>query len=388
VTRWLIGDLRTGRKLLDLNVLGSSRWSTEVNGAGGITADITLRDPDMQALELRNAATVGKAFIAVVDNGVIHPCSGPIWDHDYDDDTGKLTITGGGMWSYFDHRVLLPVMAASTAFMIPDPADPRKTIPNPALDTNYAGLDLGTIAKKLVQQAQTHTGGNVPVILPADRAGIHERKYLGTDLSLIGDELDNLVNLENGPDIEFTPRFTADMLGVEWVLRTGTEDQPQLFSESVHVWDYSVPQPSMRKLKVKKTGNRMAGRAFATGGRSANTALFARFTNTVMTNSGYPLLETVDSSHSTVVKQSTLDKYAKEIARTGSKPIEFWSFDVQADQSPFVGEYRAGDYCLVKMARNPYLPDGVYRRRIMALSGDGYGKWVGVTSGEVYSIDG
>jgi hypothetical protein len=388
VTRWLIGDLRTGRKLLDLNVLGESKWSTEVNGAGGITAHITLRDPDMIALELRNAATVGKAFIAVVDNGVIHPCSGPIWSHEYDADSGRLTITGGGMWSYFDHRILIPVLADSVAFMIPDPEDPTKTIPNPALDTNLAGLDLGSIAKRLVQQARAHTGGNVPVILEDDRAGIHEKNYVGTDLTVIGDALENLVNLDNGPDIEFTPRFTADLLGVEWVLRTGTEDQPQLFSESTHVWDYVAAQRSIRGLQVKVSGSKMAGRAFATGGRSANKALFARYTNTPMTAAGYPLLETIDSSHSTVSRQSTLDRYAKESARTGSKPIEFWTFEVQADQSPLAGEYRAGDYCLVKVSGDPYIPNGIYRRRLMELSSDGAGKWIKVTTGEVYSLNG
>ena len=388
MTRWLIGDLRTGRKLLDLNVMAGSKWSTEVNGAGGITAEVTLRDPDMVALELRNAATVGKSFLAVVDNGIVHPCSGPIWSHDYDKDSGKLTITGAGMWTYFDHRVLLPVLAASTPFIVTDPDDPTKTIPNPVLDTNLSGLDLGTIAKRLVQQAQAHTGGNIPVVHEADRSGSSERNYVGADLSLIGDMLDNLVDVEDGPDIEFTPRFTADLLGIEWVMRSGSAAQPQLFSQSTHVWDYAVPQPSIRSLKVKVSADRMVGRAFATGGRSSNTALYAQYTNPNLTNIGYPLLEDVDSSHSDVVIPATLNAYVKETARTGSKPTEFWSFDVQADQSPFVGEYRAGDYCVVKIANDPYIPKGEYRRRIMALSGDAEGKWVSVTTGEVYSLNG
>lgn len=374
MTRYLIGDLRTGRRLLDLNVL-TGPWKASLNEAGTVGATVTLRDPDMVQLVLRNAATVGKAFLAVVENDVVQE-AGPIWVHDYDRDAGTLELAAAGLWSYFDHRVLLPVLAAGQSPV--------------GADTNLSGLSLGTIAKRLVQQAQRHTGGNVPIVLPGDEAGVHEREYLGADLALIGDRLAELTEVIGGPDIVFAPRFTSDRLGIEWVMRVGTNAKPQLSSQSVHVWDLAVPEPSVRGLKVRRTAEQLVGRQWATGGRNDDVVMTARHDVPTLVNAGYPLLEAVDSSHSSVSVQSTLDAYAREGARTGYKPIEFWSFQVRADVAPLVGEYQVGDYCRLKIGDDPYIPrntrDG-YLRRIVALSGDEQGRWITVTTGEVYELD-
>ena len=373
MTRYLIGNLRTGRRLVDLNVVRGP-WNTDLNSAGRVSATVTLNDPDMAGLLLRNAATVGQAFLAVVENDTVME-AGPIWTHEYDRDAGTLEISAAGIWSYFDHRVLVPVLAADQSPL--------------GADTNLSGLDLGTIAKRLVQQARSHTGGNVPIVFEGDRGGGNERNYLGADLKLVGDALSDLTAVDGGPDIMFAPRFTADRLGIEWVLRTGTADRPRLAAVSApHAWDLSVPEPAARKLRVNVTADRLVGRAWATGGRSADVALYSRFENQLLVDRGYPLLEAVDSTHSTVIRQGTLDGYTREAARTGSRPVEFWSFEVDAQTSPQVGEYQVGDYCTLQIGKDPYLPKGKHRRRIVALSGDEDGRWVSVTTGEVYSLDG
>lgn len=374
MTRWLIGDLRTGRRLLDLNVVSGS-WSTEVNGPGAISVTVTLNDPDMKRLGLRNAATVGKSFLAVEENGNIMN-AGPIWAHDYDKDNGTLSLTAAGLWTYFDHRVLVPTLASAT-----DPV----SYPLYA-DTTFTNLWYGTWAKRLVQQAQTHTGGNVPVVFQADEAGTTTTTYLGADLALVGDALNDIVALSGGPDLEFAPRYTGDRLGIEWVFRAGTVAQPQLFSSSTFVWDYAVPTPTIQGLTVKVNADSMASRAWVTGGRSVDKALYARYDNASLTDAGYPLLESVNSSNSTESDPAVLGAYAVEMARVGSKPTEFWSFRVQATVTPQVGDYRAGDYCLIKIANDPYIDKGQYRRRIMSMSGDEQGDWVSITTGEVYSL--
>ncbi|ROP78333.1 hypothetical protein EDF18_0979 [Frigoribacterium sp. PhB107] len=374
MTRILIGDLRTGRKLQDVSVL-SATWAKQLNAAGTISITVTLRDPDLVRLGLRNVATPGKSFLAVVENDVVME-AGPIWTHDYDRDAGTLKLTAAGLWSYFDHRVLIPVLAAGQSPV--------------GADTNLSGLWLGTIAKRIVQQARAHTGGNVPVVFQADEAGTSERKYLGADLALVGDRLEDITNVIGGPDIDFAPRFTADRLGIEWVMRVGTAAQPQLSSTRTHVWDLAVPEPSVRGLQVKRTAERMVGRAWATGGRTDDVVMTARYENPTLTAAGYPLLEAVDSSHSSVSVQSTLDGYAAEAARTGYKPIEFWSFEVDATATPRVGTYQVGDYSRTKIKGDPYVPDNVtdgYLRRIVAMSGDEQGRWIKVTTGEVYSLD-
>lgn len=372
MTEWLIGDLLTGRVITSLTVQ-QGNWSTGINEAGSLTATVTLTDPDVQALGLYNAATVGKSFLACVENGTIME-AGPIWTHDWDEDTGKLQITAAGMWSYFDHRVLIPVLTAGQT-----PSD---------VETYYENVSLLTVARRLVQQAQTHTNGQVPIVLPAEVAGTETREYKGDDLPLVGDALADLTSAENGPEIDFRPRFKTDRRYIEWVMRVGTPTQPQLVGPSTHVWDYGTKQKSIRGLKTRRDGSKLQGRTWGQGGSAGAATTFSTYTNTALLTQGYPLLELVDSSRS-VDEQSELDAYVRENARIGSKPIEFWSFQVQADQSPRIGEYAKGDYCLIKLRGSRYLPDSPpagCRRRITNLAGDQDGKWVSVTTGETYSL--
>lgn len=377
MTRIIIGDLRTGRKLQDVSVTKCS-WSKPLNGPGSLGVTLTLRDPDIAALGLRNVATPGKAFLAILENDVVME-AGPIWVHDYNADTKELELAAAGLWSYFDHRVLIPVLAAGQSPV--------------GADSNYAGLALGTIAKRLVQQARQHTGGNVPVVFQDDEADPRkesERNYLGAELGLIGDRLEQLTNVIGGPDIDFTPRLTADRQGIEWVMRTGSTTQPQLAAQQTHVWDMSVPESAVHRLRVRRTAEKMVGRAFAAGGRTADSVMTARYENPALTNAGYPLLEAVDSTHSSVSEQPTLDAYAMEAARTGYKPVEFWTFEVDAIATPRVGIYQVGDYCRLKIKGDPYLPDNVtdgYLRRIVSMSGDEQGRRIKITTGEVYSLD-
>lgn len=357
----------------------------ELNAPGLMSATVRLDTDAAAGLDLRSAATPGKSFLAWEENDTIQE-AGPIWAHKYDKDACTLTLTAKGMWSYFDHRVLLQVAAAYSPFFIPDPSDATKFIPNPLLDTNLARLSLGTIAKRLVQQAQAWTGGNVPVLLPNDEAGIHERNYEAVDLPIIGDLLTDLTNVENGPDITFEPRRTADRQGVEWLMRTGTNATPRIgVTENPHRWDYSVKEPSVRGFTSDVSASKLTGRTWLTGGRSADTPLLVSGASDTLVNAGFPLLELVDTSHSSVALQPTLQAYGNESVRTGWRPTEFWAFEVQGDVAPRVGEYRIGDMCRLVMGGDYYVPDGTYDRRIVSLSGDERADWIKITTGEVYA---
>lgn len=384
MTEVFIGDLRTGKRLVPLPINKGS-WSVELNAAGSISASVQLDTDDAEGLDLRSAATPGKSFLAWEENDTIQE-AGPIWAHEYDKDSCLLTLTAKGMWSYFDHRVLLQLAASMSPFFIPDPSDTTKYIPNAALNTNLANLSLGTIAKRLVQQAQAWTGGNVPVLLPDDESGVNERNYEAVDLPIIGDLLTDITNLENGPDIAFEPRRTADRQGVEWVMRVGTTARPRLgVTDNPHRWDYSVAEPGVRKFTSSVSASKLTGRTWLTGGRSADVPLLVSGNSDTLVKAGFPLLELVDTSHSSVAIQATLQGYGNESVRTGWRPTEFWAFEVQGDAAPTVGEYRVGDMCRLVMGGDYYVNDGTYDRRIVSLSGDEKADWIKVTTGEVYA---
>lgn len=377
--RWFLADLRTGRQILDLPVL-SGNWERFLNRPESVEATLDMRDPDTIALRPRIAAAPGRAMLACAVGDVVL-AGGPVWAHRYSRTTKALKLYASGMWSYFDYRYVLPIVAATIGvdqFTIPDPSAAGKTKPNPAVGTYLTGWEYGTIAKKWVQQAQAWTGGNVPVVFEADRVGTRERNFEGADFKNVGTVLRQLSQIEGGPDIRFMPRLTADRLGIEFLLQTGTDASP-LLTGGPHLWDVTAPSSPVSAFEVNVDASRLAGTAWATGGRSMDTALVARSIDPTLTDRGYPLLESLDSSHTSVSEQSTLDGYAVEATTLGRTPVETWDFTVEANQQPMLGSFWEGDWCDATVAAydpetgagDPYLYEKQEsRRRIVSLSGD------------------
>ena len=103
-TTWVIGDLLTGARIQTLPVMSGS-WSDVLNDAGSIECTVSLRDPDVRRLNIGESGRPGRTFLAAVDGDTILQ-AGPVWRHDYDNAAGTLTLSGAGMYSYFDRRVL------------------------------------------------------------------------------------------------------------------------------------------------------------------------------------------------------------------------------------------------------------------------------------------
>lgn len=372
VTRLIVGDLLTGRRLLDVPFTKLS-WRVARNSADQISASVPLTARLVQRLDLRNATTPAKTFLAVLLDDV-PVAAGPIWRRQYDKASGRLELVAAGMWSYFDHRHILPVLAATQGVIGPDGASIN--------DSTWTGLSYGTIAKRMVQQARSWTGGNVPIVFQDDEVGTYERTYLGASLKKVGEALADLVELDNGIDIRFLPRLTSDRLGVEWVLQTGTLTQPELQSPIVHRWDYGVAEPSIRNLSETEDASTMVGLAWLTAGRQSGSALAAKSSDGVLAAAGYPLLELADASHGDVVELSTLQSYADAAVRLGRSPLSAWSFDAFAAGSPRAGQYLPGDLAQIVVTDDPWLPAGTYVREISSIAGDEQSRWVQVVTEE------
>lgn len=365
-----IGDLLTGDRIQIIPDVLSGSWSETLNRADSLSCTVTLKDPVIRRLGLAESATPGKAFLAAVDGSTVL-AAGPIWAHEYDDNSQRLTLTAAGMWSYFDHRVLLPVLegrlpsdeTTDTRFM---PADPGGDYPWPS-DTRKS---LQGIARALVEQAQSWTGGHVPVVLPDEVAGGNERAYKGSDLASVGEELRRLTQVVGGPDVKFVPRFKADMSGVEWVLQIGTPTEPLLFGAIDPVFNASVAKSTVSNLKVGVDGTGLASQAFAAGGRTDDVVLITQSNDVSLPDAEFPLLEVVDSSHSSVSVESTLQGYSDEAVVRGRRPVQSWSFDHDTSKTPFLSGFASGDFARVNVRGNAYLPDGSYRLRILSRSGD------------------
>lgn len=362
---WYCGDLRTGRIYTQIPLINTS-WTNTIDDAGAMRATADLNDPGVYALNLASAAAPAKTFLAVAyvdDQG--HETfieAGPVWFHNYDDDTGMLDLTAAGLWSYFDHRKVIQVLGAL----------------NPAvLTATYSGMSLGTIAKRLVQLSETHTGGDLPIVYQSDEIeasdAAHTRTYPGYALAWIGDELRNLTGVIGGPEIAFRPRRQADARFIEWFMATGTEEDPLLHQTGAD-WtlDASVPKSNVLGIGLTVDGTQMGDEAWARGNGSEIATIIGHSLGTTLTDEGYPLLEVEITGHESAELVATVNGYAQAATLAAARPAAAFTVRISRDGSPSVAQVSQGDY--VKIVVQPghrYLTGGgSYRSRVTMKSGD------------------
>ncbi|MCI2959560.1 hypothetical protein MN032_17890 [Agromyces atrinae] len=344
------GDLRTGDILVRAIPASAASATETVNDAGEITCTVRLpmRDPVTHAVtDIVNQLIPGRSFIGIdVDGEIVN--AGPIWTDTYDFESKKLEFRAAGLWSYWDHRFVMQVLAGGQL--------PRDV-------TATWTTSLRTQAKRLVQLAQSWTGGAVPVVFEADIAGTNEREYPGSDLITVGDALANLTRVIGGPDIAFRPRYRADRLGVEWVMMTG---DPVLSQDGAdHVWDISVPGASVKGASISRDATQLATHGYGTGDTIDDVELQAKASDSTLIDAGYPVLQ-ASTSRSSVRELPTLQGHTTELVRSGIAPLETLSFAARVDRTPKASDVRAGDLAQINLGKhNPRKP-GRHAFRIMS----------------------
>lgn len=361
--RWLFGDLRTGKIVRTVDLTGG-RWSLPFDGPGTMEGTFPLRSGEWPTA--RADAAVGKNFVAVAyvaaDGTETFLEAGPLWTTKYARAAGELVVGGAGLWTYFDHRKLLPVLAGDQSA-----AEASLT---------YDG-SLALIAKRLIEQAQAHTGGTLPIVLPDDAdlgTGANTRTYPGYELGWVGERLKQLTEVEDGPEVQFVPRRrTDDPRFIEWVMVVGTEPTGGMVYRpgAPHLIDGAAPKSPLRDLTIAASGSAIAERVWAAGQGEAQGRPIVSVTDPSLLTLGYPLLEAEVSSTDSVEQDSTLVAHATELAAQSSRPVETWQVSLSRDGRPHVGLVRPGDWARFRIAGDVYVPDGEYQMRITAMSDDG-----------------
>lgn len=346
------GLLRTGEILTTVpTTQDGATWSMALNQAGTVTATVPLRElTDQRRIGLLGAVEPWRCYLAAItDTGRVLE-AGPIQPHDYDDTTGHLTLRAPGLWSLWAHRnVLHPTLSR--------------------VDLTYSGLSLGTIAKRLVENAMDHEGGSLPMVLPPDIAGTYSMTYPWWDLgNKLDARLQELMQTDRGPDISFEPRLRTDGRFIEWVMRTGTPTNPLLQQVGADwQWDRGAARGPLRLLSVNRDPSKMANRQWITGDGMEDAMPVGFAQDLTDTAQGMPLLEDVNRLSAT--DEPSLDALATANLSSSLRPWQTWSMATSQTQ-PEVGLYRPGDWATVHIPDGHiYLGAGEYRTRILEVSG-------------------
>jgi hypothetical protein len=330
---WLLADLRTNVIIAEVPLTGG-RPSKRLGASGTLSGSFPVAAPAPAGSSWYAVTRPARTAIYALRDGAPW-WGGIVWTSRYRRSTGTVELGAADWWSYFDHRKVLPILSSPS---VTDVA--QETVA-------YSATDQNEIARNLVTLAQSHTGGDIGIVLDTSTSGTtRDRTYEGYDLIDTGQALKNLSQVQGGPDLMFDvlPTLPASGRPVR-ILRIGTptlgqSGSPHVFEYGANVLDYDWPSD----------GTRMATRAYAVGSGSERGALIAVAEDTDRYGDGWPMLE-ADAAYSTVSESDTLQGHADADQAAARLPVVIPTLLVRGDGTdrhgrkvgPSIGDYAPGD---------------------------------------------
>lgn len=367
----LIADTKTGAVIRELPVVKGTNptWSRGVNARGDLSAQVPIYNDMISRDELRSMLNAGDRYSLAWCAGSWVAQAGPVQkttparaDKLLD---SYITVECKGIWALCDTR---PVGPANTADWTAA-----------AADTTLGPLSWQTIVKRLLQQMETWTDSELPLVYEDDLAGTHTITYPGYDLGMVGERVYEISQRQDGCDLEFVPRLTGDRKFLEWVVNTGSPYLGQ--SGSPHVWTSGsdlVSVSAVRDFVPTATDWLVTGQGTERG------RLIGSAQNTAARTAGAPRKWRVDGGHSSVTDLATLNDYAAAAAELYGDAVDNWTavVDILGD-GPEVSAVAPGDDGLFVIKGEPWIPDGDYRRRIIDIGNGGNRDQVAITTAPV-----
>lgn len=328
VHTYLISDLVTNRTLAEVPLTGV-KYSKKLGASGSLSATLSLGDPRISAIDPYDLSTPGRRVVYVLRDS--RPVwGGLVWTRKFDSGSQQISLGCGDFWSYFEHRKVLPVLPAA-AFTDPHFVARQKV--------EWKNTDQNTIARGLVELAQSHPGGNIGVTFPdRDLSGIRlDRTYFGYQNVSVGDALRKLSQLYDGPDVMFDVGPPDGNGRPTRLLRLGT---PRLGQQgSAHVWEYGG---NLLGYGWPSDGTRMATRTFASGDGIESGMLVAVAEDRDRYSDGWPMLET-EYGYSSVTDPGQLASHALSDQAVSRLPVVLPTLTVHGGLPPTVAEIGMGD---------------------------------------------
>lgn len=379
--RLAVANTVTGQIVGDLPFIGVPSWSRVLNGAGSLSGVAVPLDPVQLAPDMVQRLREPWRWTLLWCYGQTILQAGLLSSTTVND-TQKPSVAALGtttLWEFLTRKRLVVTpgqdIGTSAADVVFTPTSP---------DTANRNLSLHSIARRLVELA---TAGDparqLPIILPAPITGTSTRNYLGSDLATTGTRLAELTQVDQGPEVEFSPEFTDSTQGyMRWRMRIGNNRLGQLGFP--HAWDY---QRALLSLPVGIDGVDMTFQVSSKGQdtRTVSSAVppvasgalvSAAATDTFYTAQGWPALHTADTSHTSTIDPNTVQGYANAAVTTNKVPVKtagalvtINGLDNQGRQTgaPSIDLVSVGDTAFFGVTQHPFLADGQYGMRILTV---------------------
>ncbi|MDY1005751.1 hypothetical protein [Curtobacterium sp. CFBP9011] len=222
---------------------------------------------------------------------------------------------------------------------------------------------LASLAGHLLWDVMQGPTGNwqLPLVLPPrGMNGPESRTYHEFNLPIIETELAAVQNTKGGPDLDFEPSWTDDG-SLQWTSRVGD------LSGSTLEWNLNAPRPGLTKFQFTEDGNAQ-GSIFYAIGNGADLDLKVETSATVLAADEIALERVVRYTQER--DRRVLSLRASEDLRTYTKPTRQYSFSMQADGAPNLGDLRLGQTLRTYTDGHDWLPDGWLTHRLVGFSGD------------------
>lgn len=263
-----------------------------------------------------------------------------------------MQFGGAGLWGLL--RMLMQIDSGSAV------ADEFV----PGQDSTYDGT-LRDIAIQILSNANARNA--MPIDIPTvSGGGSDTRTYFGYDLVSAGQRLQELTQVENGPDVLLKPYF-SDSGHIRHKALIGN---PTLStSGNPLVFDYPG---SITTLLTAEDASAFRNTTYERGNGTAYTTLVAASVDPSLLGAGWPVVEVTDSNHTDVTEQDTLQQWADGQQSLYGEAIETWALSVKMDDedSPF-GTYDVGAPGLFNVVDHFWIEDGLYNKKILGMQGTG-----------------
>jgi hypothetical protein len=358
--RLWVADTRTGRMLWELPMATQS-WSSTLGAVGTIRATLevektwdSLADQDERdpRILLREVLTGPWRFSLVVMWGNNTVWAGPYISF-HRPAPQEVELSGAEVGKLLAKRVLVAPGAVSATDSTAD------TIIGPGTTKPHA-------AAVLLKQLITGAGNNLPIsVTDPGGAGIDSRIYYGYDLRTYWDALSALSAEVDGPEIRFDPQVTAGSDGnyLSWTAQIGN---PHVGRAST-VWAFDSDVTSVIGLDTDASTTALG--VWSGGSGTSRDKLITHATDTTLLNIGWPMIEEVDTAHSSETVYPVLAAQTSAVLAAHKQPAVSLQVQVPADVDPMVGTYRVGEDFQVDIREDPLIPDGIYVRRVAGIAG-------------------